>query len=462
MVADLLSYSLIPLFVAVAIPFLTKKNTRFAAILANVAILSGFINIGYLFLTALVKSDIPPSFDPLSVFMIFTIYCVAMCISFFSSYYEIEKDTNPITYYSLILISLSAMTSMVIARDIFTIYIFVEAVSVCSFALITSNSKPESQESAIKYFFLTFPASLLIILGISLLLASQRSLDFEVISLSTNIMSSIGLSFIIIGFLIKAGIVPFHFWTPDVYQGAYSVISAYLAGIITKISGLYAVIKIIIIMKFYAVEHISSLLIFTGVLTIVVGAFGAIVQKDMKRMLAYSSISQMGYILAAASTFSAAGIIAAIFHFFNHATFKTVLFLNSACIEKQTGTTDMRELKGLEKRMPITSWTSVIASMSTAGLPPLSGFWSKILVIIALWQTAHTNAAIIALIASIITFGYFVIMQKNVFFGKISEKLVEIKEVNLPLLIPVIFMSMIIVITGIYVSYLYSYLEKIM
>ncbi len=461
MVADLLSYSLIPLFAALAIPFFARKDQRFVIILANVTVLSGLITIGYLLFTMLLKPDIQPLSDPLSVFMIFTIYCVAICISLFSSYYDIEKDTNPTTYYSLILLSLSAMSSMVIVRDIFTLYIFVEAVAVCSFALITSNTKSQSLEAAIKYFFLTFPASVLIILGISLVLASQKSLDFEIISISANTMTFIGLSFIIIGFLIKAGIVPFHFWTPDVYQGAYSPVSAYLAGIITKISGLYAIIKIISVMKFYTVEYISSLLIFTSLLTIIVGAFGAMVQRDMKRMLAYSSISQMGYILLGASTFSAPGIIASVFHLFNHATFKTILFLNSACIEKQVGTTDMRELKGLEKRMPITSWTSVIASMSTAGIPPLSGFWSKILVIIAVWQTGHTSAAVIALIASILTLGYFVIMQRNVFFGKLPERLAEIREAKPQLLIPEIFMSLIIIIAGICVSYIYSYLEKI-
>ncbi|MCX8074174.1 MAG: proton-conducting transporter membrane subunit [Clostridia bacterium] len=462
MVIDLLSYSLIPMFSSLALPFFAKKNIRIAIILANVALLSGFINISYLIINSITKPDIIPIIDPLTVFLIFTIYTVALAISFFSTYYGIEKEANPISYYSLILLSVSAMTSLVMVRDLFSLYLFVEILAVCSFALITSDIKSNSIEAAIKYFFLTFPASILIILGISLVLASQKALDFEIISVSTNIMTMIGLSFVIIGFLIKSGVVPFHFWTLDVYQGASSPISAYLAGIITKIGGIYAIIKISIIMKYYPVETISSILLFTSILTILIGAFGAIAQKDMKRMLAYSSISQMGYILAGVSTFSSTGIIAAVFHLFNHATFKTVLFLNSACIEKQTGTTNMTELKGLEKKMPITSWTSIIASMSTAGIPPLSGFWSKILVIIALWQVGYIKSAIIAIIASIITLGYFVLMQRKVFFGKLAEKLTEIKEVESPLLLPVIIMSLMIILAGIYVTYIYSYLEKIM
>lgn len=462
MVVDLLSYSLIPIFSALALPFFARKNIKIAIILANVALLSGFLNISYLLISSMIKEDIASMIDPLSVFLIFTIYLVSLAVSFFSTYYEIEKDTNPVSYYSLILISVSAMCSVVMVRDIFSLYFFVEIIAVCSFALITSNTKANSIESALKYFFLTFPASVLIIFGISLIMASQKGLDLEIISVSTNFMTMIGLSLIIIGFLIKSGIVPFHFWTPDVYQGSYSPISAYLAGIITKIGGMYAIIKLIIIMKYYPIEALMPLLIFTSIITIVIGAVGAIVQKDMKRMLAYSSISQMGYILAGISTFSAIGTVAAVFHLFNHATFKTVLFLNSASIEKQTGTTDMTELKGLEKKMPITAWTSIIASMSTAGIPPLSGFWSKVLVIIALWQANYIKSAVIALIASIITLAYFVIMQRKVFFGRLSEKLSDIKEVEFALLLPIIIISGIIILAGIYVNNIYSYLEKIM
>lgn len=461
MVIELISYIFIPLFSALALPFFARKNTKITQILANVALLSGFINISYLFLTTILKEDITPTIDPLSVFLIFTIYLVALSISFFSTYYNIENDTNPVSYYSLILISVAAMSAAVMVKDIFSLYLFIEVIAVSSFALITSDNKSTSIEAAIKYFFLTFPASVLIILGISLTLASQKTLDLEIISISNNFMTMVGLSLVIVGFLIKSGVVPFHFWTPDVYQGSYSPVSAYLAGIITKIAGMYAIIRLGLIMKYYPVERLSSLLIVTSLLTIIIGAVGAIVQKDMKRMLAYSSISQMGYILAGISTFSSTGIIAAVFHLFNHATFKTVLFLNSACIEKQTGTTDISELKGLEKKMPITSWTSVIASMSTAGIPPLSGFWSKVLVIIALWQSNYQTAAVVALIASIITLGYFVILQRKVFFGKLSEKLSDVKEAELPLLVPVMVISGIIILAGIYVGKIYSYLEKI-
>ena len=464
MVIDFLSYSVIPLFSALAIPFISRKNKKLTELIANVTLLAGFINISYMLLSYIIKRNYEiMSVDPFSMLMIFIIYLVGLSISFFSTHYEIEKDTNPVSYYSLILISISAMTSIVITQDIFSLYIFVEALSITSFALITSNDSEKSIEASIKYFFLTFPASVLIIFGISLLLLNYPSLDFMTIKdTNTRILTIIGLSLIIVGFLIKSGIVPFHFWTPDVYQGAYSPISAFLAGIITKIGGIYAIVKIASFISFSSLNYfLSKILLLSGLLSVVVGAFLAMIQKDFKRILAYSSISQMGYILLAAATFTPLGIIAAVFHLINHATFKTVLFLNSACVEKQTQTTNIDEFKGLEHKMPITSWTSIIAMMATAGIPPLSGFWSKLLVIVVLWQNGNIFSAVAALIASIITLAYFVNLQKKVFFGKTPEKFDTLKEAKPAMLIPVTFISLIIVFVGVFFNKVYEYLSKI-
>jgi proton-translocating NADH-quinone oxidoreductase chain N len=464
MIVDFLSYSLIPLFSALAIPFIARKNKRLIELLSNVTLLSGLLNLSYILLSYLIKNNYETfTMDVYSFSMIFTIYLVGLSITFFSTHYGIENDTNPTSYYPLILIGVSAMSSIVIAQDIFTLYIFVEALSVVSFALITSDNSHTSIEASIKYFFLTFPASVLIIFGISILLLNHPNLDFSTIKdTSSKFLTIIALSMITVGFLIKSGIVPFHFWTPDVYQGAYSPISALLAGIITKIGGVYAIIKIGILISNSQLNYfISKILLLSGILSVLIGAFLAMIQKDFKRMLAYSSISQMGYIILAVATFTPLGIIAAVFHFINHATFKTVLFLNSACVEKQTGTTNILELKGLEHRMPTTAWTSIIAMMATAGIPPLSGFWSKLLIIVALWKNGNIYYAIIALIASIITLAYFMILQKKVFFGKLPEKFDGVKEAKFQLLIPVVVISGIIIFSGLFFDRVYSYLLRI-
>ena len=165
-----------------------------------------------------------------------------------------------------------------------------------------------------------------------------------------------------------------------------------------------------------------------AVLSIIYGAVAASGQKDFKRLLAYSSISQIGYIILGITTGSILGYIGAVFHFFNHATFKTTLFVNSAAVEQQTGITDITKMGGLHKQMPITGTSNIIAFLSAVGIPPLSGFWSKLLIIIAVWQTFGAIIASIALVSSIFTAVYFLRIQKNIFFGPVNEKFADIKE----------------------------------
>lgn len=467
MVNEFLSYAIVPLFSALAIPFLGRKNPKITEILANVTVLAGLLNIAYILFNPVNYRTQYSTFteDGFTLIMIFSIYLVAMCVVFFSASKPMP-NINKNAYYPLIMLSISAMSSIVMARDFFTLYIFIEALAVTSFALITSDENSNGVEGAVKYFFLTFPASAIIIVGISLLLISSGSFYFDSIEIqiakSPDFLTFLALSLIMLGFLIKSGVVPFHYWTPDAYQGAYSPISAYLSGIVTKISGVYAVIRISMFFRFFENRAlpISHILLLIGFISIVVGAIAAMRQRDFKRMLAFSSISQLGYVIMGAATFSAFGIIAAIFHFFNHATFKTVLFLNSASIEKATGTTDMKKLGGLEHNMPWTSWTSIVALMATAGLPPLSGFWSKVMIVLALWFSGFKFYAAMAIIFSIITLAYFIIMQKKVFFGKQHFDLQEIKEVNFSLLSPVILMSLIIIVTGLFFPVVYDYLSN--
>jgi multicomponent Na+:H+ antiporter subunit D len=175
-------------------------------------------------------------------------------------------------------------------------------------------------------------------------------------------------------------------------------------------------------------EGIKSALLLVGVISMLFGAFAALTQNNFKRMLAYSSISQVGYILACLVTGMALGVLGAIFHFFNHAIFKSLLFVNSAAVERQTGTNDMDKMGGLSERMPVTGATSLVGFLSTSGIPPLAGFWSKLMIIIALWMSGHYAYAVTAVLASVLTLGYLLTMQRKVFFGKLADTFRDIKE----------------------------------
>jgi len=245
---------------------------------------------------------------------------------------------------------------------------------------------------------------------------------------------------------IKSGLIPFHGWVPDAYTAAPNSVSVLLAGVVTKVSGLYLLFRFFLSI-FPMDAHITKTFLFVGLLSAFLGAVLAMSQHNIKRMLAYSSISQMGYILLGLAA-PPLGIVGALFHLFNHSIFKAQLFLNAAAIEDRTGTLDMRELGGLGGKMPCTSVTSIIAFFSTAGIPPLSGFWSKLIIILALWNTSHHVAAGIALGVSLLTICYFLIMQRKVFFGKTIPSLEHVTEAGIGFTLPAFVLAAITVVTG--------------
>ena len=159
-----------------------------------------------------------------------------------------------------------------------------------------------------------------------------------------------------------------------------------------------------------------------------VGVLLAIGQWDFKRLLAYHSISQIGYIVLGIGLGTPLGILGGLFHLFNHSVFKSLLFLNSGAVEYSTGTRDLQKMGGLASRMPVTGTTNLAASMSIAGIPPFNGFWSKLIIIIAVVQAGRFGYAFWAVLASLLTLASFMKVMKYAFFGKLRENLSRIEE----------------------------------
>lgn len=402
--------------------------------------------------------------DMLSFIMLFVIQLIVFLVIVHCSKSRKYTDSRG-TFFGLLMLCATAMNGIVITNDFFMLYVFIEVLAVSTYALITFDETRNQTEASLKYFFMAVPATIFLMFGIALLVMHTGDTSYQsVIMLIEQGKNYTALTLIfavmLCGFMIKSGLVPFHGWTPDVYEASPTPVSALLAGISTKVAGMFPILLICSFLgRMYPEIQgniIGQALMVIGVLSILVGAFGAIAQMDFKRMLAYSSISQMGYIVLAAGLGTPLAIAGAIFHFLNHATFKATLFLNAAAVKTYAGTTSMKDLGGLQERMPVTSWTSVIAAMSTAGIPPLSGFWSKLLIIVALWVSGYTTFAFIALLASVITLAYFIVMQKRVFFGVLPSTLKEVKEAPLQILLPVIALSVIMVIVGVGFPWIYS------
>jgi len=181
----------------------------------------------------------------------------------------------------------------------------------------------------------------------------------------------------------------------------------------------------------------------------VIGVFLAIGQWDFKRLLAYHSISQIGYVILGIGLGTPLGIIGGLFHLFNHSIFKSLLFLNSGAVEYATGTRDLQKMGGLITKMPVTGTTNLIASMSIAGIPPFNGFWSKLIIIIAAVQANRLGYAFWAVLTSILTLASFTKVMKYAFFGELRKRWNEVVEVPFFMKIAMLILAFICVIGGV-------------
>ncbi|MCL2351204.1 MAG: NADH-quinone oxidoreductase subunit L, partial [Firmicutes bacterium] len=336
---------------------------------------------------------------------------------------------------SLTLMLMTGMDGAVMVRDLFSLYVFLEITAVASFILIAMEKDAGALEGAFKYVILSGLATAAMLAANALIFMRAGSLRFADIGVtlsSGDAAVQTALVLYVAAFCVKAGVVPFHGWLPGAYSASPDAVSVLLAGVVTKVAGAFAVIRLAGGL-FAGLAAPGAAFMALGAFSIVVGAFAAIGQTDMKRMLAYSSISQIGYIILAAGLGTPLAIAGAVLHFFNHSVFKSLLFVNAAAVREQTGTTDMNSLGGLAEKMKVTGVTSAVGFLSTAGIPPFSGFWSKLLIIMALAAERQWFYASLALLMSVVTLAYFLIMQRKVFFGKLREGLEGIKEARAPI-----------------------------
>ncbi len=363
----------------------------------------------------------------------------------------LKSPRTRFTFGNLLMISLLGINGIAMVRDLFTLYVFVEVTSVAAFILVTLREGPGAFEGAWKYLILSSVASVFMLASSAFFLLGAGGVTFDeaAAALASGAPTAwVAAALFLCGLFVKGAMIPFHGWLADAYTSAPASVSVFLAGIVTKASGIFALMRLVPPVLATAGAGREIILI-AGALTAVGGAFLALGQSDMKRMLAYSSISQMGYIVMALGGEPTLAVVAAGLHFFNHTVSKAQLFANAAAVEAQLGTRDMDRMGGIASRMPVTGATSVVATLSIAGLPPLAGFWSKLLIVIALWNAGQQVFAVIAILTSLLTLAYFLSLQRRVFFGKILPEWEAVREAGPGLLVPVIALAAITIAVGV-------------
>ena len=331
-------------------------------------------------------------------------------------------------------------------------YVFLEIAAIASYALVGFGCEHEELEASFKYLVLGSVASTFILFAIAIIYGLVGSLNMAHIGkvigergMNNALYFSLGL--FIAGFGLKAALVPFHAWLPDAHPSAPAPISAMLSGVLIKALGVYTLVRVLFSI-FGFTPTISSILIALGLLSMVMGGLLALGQGDYKRLLAWSSISQIGYVMIGIGLGTPLGILGGLFHLINHATFKSLLFLTAGAIEYNTGTRRLEEMGGLKERMPVTGVSALIASLSISGIPPFGGFWSKLIIIVACLQANRYGLALLAIIISIITLAYYLKVQKYAFFDRLKEKWAHLVEVPFFMCMPMILLSLLCVVIG--------------
>ena len=450
----------IPLGSAFLIPLVSKKNRSLPDILGNLTTLSLFLLSLFLISQTprvYYMGGWPPPYgivlvlDALSVFMLLIVNLITFLITLYSiSYMEIY--TSKLRFYSLLLLMLAGMNGVILTGDIFNLFVFLEIAVISAYALTGFGTEAEELEASFKYLVLGSVSSIFILLGIGFLYSLTGTLNMADLSLKMSSLSPSMLSFIAIlflfGFGMKAALVPFHPWLPDAHPSAPAPISAMLSGLLIKAGGVYPLFRIYYTLFGWNISPLPSVLMLLGGLSMVGGALLALTQYDLKRLLAYSSISNIGYIVVGFSLGTPLGILAALFHIFSHAVSKSLLFLSSGSLEYTLHTRDIRRMGGVEERMPLTSFSGTVGALSLAGIPPFNAFWSKLFLLLALIQAERWGWVIFTALVSVLSMGYYLRMNRYVFLGHLRSSYRRIKESPATMVVPMFCLALIAIFLG--------------
>ena len=337
-----------------------------------------------------------------------------------SKHFIVENKLDKFEYPIIILLSILGMFFMVSANDLILFYLGLELQSLSLYILASiDRDNLRSTESGIKYFVLSALSSGLLLYGCSLLYGFTGSTNFDVIAdqlIKDNTGAVFAMVFILVGLAFKVSAVPFHMWTPDVYEGAPTSITSYFA-VVPKVAGLALLIKFMSIPFSNILLEWQTIIIFISIASMILGAFAAMVQKNFKRLLAYSSIGHIGYALAGVATGASSGyqssiIYISIYVIMNIGAFSCLYLLKKDGKYKES----ISDLSGISKKHPILAFSLLIILFSLAGVPPLGGFFAKFYVFLAVVENEMYALAIIGLLTTVMSAFYYLKIIKTIYF----------------------------------------------
>ena len=354
----------------------------------------------------------PPPFsiilvaDLLSAIMVLLTAIIGLAVIVYSLA-SMDDEREHFGYYPLIMIFLMGMDGAFLTGDLFNLYVWFEIMLIASFALLTLGGERAQLEGGIKYFALNLLISAFFLTGVGFLYSITGALNMadlarKLAGMQGNGLVTVVAIFFLMAFGIKAAVYPMFFWLPASYHTAPVAVSAIFAGLLTKV-GVYAMIRVFTLLFVQQTSYTHELLLLIAGFTMFTGVLGAVAKNEFRRILAFHSISQIGYMIMGLGLFTPLGLAGAIFFMIHHSIVKGNLFLISGVVKRISGSYDLYQLGGLYRSRTFLAILFFIPAFSLAGLPPLSGFWAKFTLVRAALEKNQYAIAGVALLVSLLT-----------------------------------------------------------
>lgn len=412
--------------------------------------------------------------DPLSSFVaMFVSGMAAAVLTYAPRLVEVEIPAEKQHYfYSLYLTCLTGLLGITLTGDLFNVFVFLEISSLSSYALISLGKDRRAVLASLQYLFIGSIGATFFLIGVGLLYQvtgtlnmldiASRLQELEIVNgkgivmLASTRTLRVALAFMTVGLGIKMAVFPVHKWLPNAYTFAPNVVTCFLAATSTKVA-VYALIRLIygvFTLEFsfdlLPMRYELILLSFLGIFT---ASLAAIFQSDVKKILAYSSVAQLGYMVLGVNLISAMGLSGAIVHMFNHAVIKGALFMVVGCFALRLGSVQLEDWRGAGKRLPWTSFAWVLAGLGLIGVPLTAGFISKWTLLLALAQEETWFLAGALVVSSILAVVYVWRVVEVLYFGQPSQKVLEAKEAPLSMLVPTYGLILVMMVFGFWTEY---------
>ena len=430
-----------------------KDLARIMSLVVSMAIFAGSL---YLFINKpapwQLGSNTILASDNLSSFVSLGISFFALTVSVYSLTYSVRSLGR---YFGYILITLGASMGAAFSVNFIALLVFWGVVAAMLYLLVNIAGTEASAMAAKKAIIIVGGTDVLLMFGVGLIWHMTGSFEMGAsrIGLSSVAAFSAYLAVAVAG-LAKAGAMPFHSWVPEVAEHAPTPVTAYLPASVDKLLGVYLLMRASLTI-FKMNDMANLILLIVGAATIIFAVLFALVQHDMKKLLGYHAVSQVGYMVLGIGTATPIGMAGALFHMLNNSIYKSCLFLSAGNVENRSGTTDLSKLGGLAKYMPITFAAFLVASLSISGIPPFNGFVSKWMLYQGVIATAGLGGKlkvlwlVAAMFGSAITIASFMKLIHAVFLGRPDRNFTHIKEAPANMTIPVIVLASICIVFGV-------------